>query len=493
VQRAANAMLTSYDESIILRPGPQIDRAKPYINQRCRSLVGLTVASAVQSMFSAADGRFVRYRRADLEWDLDHGYLIAALAISADGVTGAEYECDAKCAQEAHLACLALPDEGLDPVAKALSAPERQARCDALVAIVAMKDLPWAPYLKGPERTHVIAAWHKEIAALVDLGAIVPLEPGSPDWEEAVMSRTTTPCRVLLDFKRDCTWKCRCVTRGDLEDKVALDGPDFHYHTNVSRMSSVRSAVLRAGRHMRRPGRAGGRVISTCDVANAYLQSDPFPESDRRFLKIRSPIDGTITYYRQLICVYGSCSAGPRWETTFTNWLTTPESLGGPGFVRGMNEPSCFHHPGRDLLMILYVDGQMVDGYREDVEWYYSLLRTRFKVKEPQWLTTTSPIDHLGVGIFQTATHIYMSMENYIKSMNAVLQRTPDKCLHRKSPMPHNHEITDMTPLSHSKAAFFSRALGMCSWIHQCHCSSRRQIRSESHQPVCCDTMPGCL
>ena len=34
------------------------------------------------------------------------------------------------------------------------------------------------------------------------------------------MSRTTTPCRVLLDFKRDGTWKCRCVTRGDLEDKA---------------------------------------------------------------------------------------------------------------------------------------------------------------------------------------------------------------------------------------------------------------------------------
>ena len=58
-----------------------------------------------------------------------------------------------------------------------------------------------------------------------------------------------------------------------------------------------------------------------------------------------------------------------------------------------------------------------------------------------------------------------MSMESYIRSMNVVLQRTPDKCLYRKSPMPHNHEITDMTPLSHSKAAFFSRALGMCSWI----------------------------
>jgi hypothetical protein len=77
VRRAANTMPTSYDEPIIPRPGPQIDRAKPCVNQRCRSLVGQTVASAVQSMFSAADGRFVRYRRADLEWDLDRGYLVA--------------------------------------------------------------------------------------------------------------------------------------------------------------------------------------------------------------------------------------------------------------------------------------------------------------------------------------------------------------------------------------------------------------------------------
>ncbi len=69
---------------------------------------------------------------------------------------------------------------------------------------------------------------------------------------------------------------------------------------------------------------------------------------------IRSPIDGTVTYYRQLISVYGSCSASARWETTFSSWLCSPdsESEGGPGFVRGMNEPSAYYHPGRDLLMV---------------------------------------------------------------------------------------------------------------------------------------------
>ncbi len=55
--------------------------------------------------------------------------------------------------------------------------------------------------------------------------------------------------------------------------------------------------------------------------------------------------------------------------------------------------------------------------------------------------------------------------------MSIVLQRDPSKCLHRKSespiPLAHKHETVDMTPLSHTKEAFFVRALGimMCSWI----------------------------
>jgi hypothetical protein len=462
IQRASKAMCSAHDESIVLGAGPLIDRAKCHISRRCKDVVGLNISDALHSVFSKADGTNVPYRRADLQWDLDHGYLTAALAIPPDG-TSEQY--DSECAQAAHLACLALPAPELDPVTYACPVREQRARIDLLSTIVAMTDLPWKAYLSGPECAHVTAAWHREHKALIDLGAIVPLIPGSPDWEEAVKSKTTTPCRVLLDFKRDGTWKCRVVTRGDLEDKVALDGPDFHYYSNVSRQSTVRLAALRADRDAPRDNRTGGRNISTCDIANAFLQTTPFPETERRFLKIRNPIDGTVTYYRQLISVYGSCSASARWETTFSSWLCSPESEGGPGFVRGMNEPSAYYHPGRDLLMVLYTDDQLLDGYKEDIDWYYVLLRARFKIKEPKWLSPGNPIDHLGVGIFMTESHIYMTMENYIRSMNVVLQRDPSKFLHRKSPIPHKHEIVDMTPLSHTKEAFFVRALGMCSWI----------------------------
>lgn len=30
-----------------------------------------------------------------------------------------------------------------------------------------------------------------------------------------------------------------------------------------------------------------------------------------------------------------------------------------------MNEPSAYYHPGRDLLMVLYTDDQLLDGTRK--------------------------------------------------------------------------------------------------------------------------------
>ncbi len=102
-----------------------------------------------------------------------------------------------------------------------------------------------------------------------------------------------------------------------LEDKAAVDGPGFHYFSNVARMSTVRmfESAVRPGRNVPGParpraGKVGHRFVSPCDVSSALLQSDPFPREVRRLLKIRSPIDGSVTYWRHRIPlpVYGSCS-----------------------------------------------------------------------------------------------------------------------------------------------------------------------------------------
>ncbi len=142
-------------------------------------------------------------------------------------------------------------------------------------------------------------------------------------------------------------------------------------------------------------------------------------------------------------------------------------SAGGPGFVRGDNEPSVYYHRGRDLLMVVYTDDQFVDGYyREDIDWYYGLLRARFRIKEPQWLSPGASLDHLlGVQMFMTDSHVYLSMERYIQSMDVVLQRAGKLIPRRRTPISPKLEITDLRPLNHDKARFFSRALGMCSWL----------------------------
>ena len=461
VTKATRDMLLAYDSRLRLSAGRHIERAKSYIASRCRALVGHTVESALQTSFAGTDGVTRSYRRADLNWDVSHDYLRVEL-VAPEGYDPPSSD-DVESAQAAHLACMALSAGVLDPESHASAPQERATRLDALLAIVAMTYLPWDRYLAGPERQQVIDAWRKELQALLQLGAIVELVPGSPEWQEAVASASCTPCRVLLSFKRSGEWKARCVLRGDLEDKVTLDGVDFSYFSNVSRLSTVRLSALRPGRHIPRPGRSGARVISTCDVANAFLQSDPFPASERRFLSIKDPVDKQVRYYRQLVPLYGSCSAPVRWENTFSSWLTTPESDGGPGFQRGDNEPSVYWHPRRDLLMVLYVDDQFVDGYQTDVDWYYSLLAKRFKIKPPQFLAPDNPLDHLGMGIFCTDSHIYLTMERYIAHMAVVLQR-PD-FLRRKTPMSPDLEIGDLRPLSKTKAEFFAQALGMTAWL----------------------------
>ena len=53
-----------------------------------------------------------------------------------------------------------------------------------------------------------------------------------------------------------------------------------------------------------------------------------------------------------------------------------------------------------------YAIDQLCDGYRQDIEWYYSLLRTRFKVKESQRLSPENQTDHLGVTMFTTPVQV---------------------------------------------------------------------------------------
>jgi hypothetical protein len=109
---------------------------------------------------------------------------------------------------------------------------------------------------------------------------------------------------------------------------LKADGPEFTYYASAARLSTVRLTTLRPGRCVPRPGRSGVRQISTRDVSTAFLQSDPFPDTDRRYLKVVNPIDGSIEYWRQLRPLYGEGSAPARWaKTLFLHPPGVSESL----------------------------------------------------------------------------------------------------------------------------------------------------------------------
>jgi len=87
--------------------------------------------------------------------------------------------------------------------------------------------------------------------------------------------------------------------RGDKEDVAKTDGPGFIYFASVASLPAIRLVLLRPGRYNLMPGETEEDYleISSCDVLQAFCQSDPFNDGKRRFVKIKSPIDGITRYY----------------------------------------------------------------------------------------------------------------------------------------------------------------------------------------------------
>ena len=70
---------------------------------------------------------------------------------------------------------------------------------------------------------------------------LTEMKPSDPDWEKAL--REAMPGRMILTLKRSGEWKARGVKQGFREDKIAVDGPDFSYYSNVVKFHTVRLAL----------------------------------------------------------------------------------------------------------------------------------------------------------------------------------------------------------------------------------------------------------
>ena len=469
-------LLTSADTSTLLMVGPKRSSV-PYLQARCDALIGKTVAEALQSRFLLENGQSRRYRRDDLKFDVKTGRILLNVAPTPNSVVSGEE------AVQVHLAAFMLCEdevhsEGHDQPA----AEEERTTYERTTAnIIAQKAVPWRRFLTptSPHRQDVINAFDKEIAAIIDFGVMDEVFSTDPDFAEAV--QLATLCRPLLDRKADGTWKGRLVKRGDLEDSAAEDGADYVFFSHVASLASLRMTIMQPGRYAIRHGQTDADRIelSSIDVANAFCQSNRFADGIKRFLKVHSPIDGVWRYYRQNKPLYGAKSAPRRWNETFVQWITTPIAEGGPGFVRGKNEPSIFRRERTEshgaLLLCLYVDDLLLAGPRAVQDEFYELLRGRFKCKDVKWLTPTTPLTHLGMQISMDDEYTYLSMSQYIRNMATILH------LEASAPMavPFIGNITDLKEISKEKKEWHATALGMLGWVSSTvrldvrHCHSR--------------------
>ena len=131
---------------------------------------------------------------------------------------------------------------------------------------IAMRDLPWKPYLQGKEVRHrddALCAYHLDLSSLLST-VLCEVKEGDAEWDVARANHTT--CRALLEWKRQGLWKCRVVIQGHKENKIALDGPDFEYASDVVGLTAIRALFLKPLQKV--------EAVGQCDISTAFLQFD---------------------------------------------------------------------------------------------------------------------------------------------------------------------------------------------------------------------------
>ena len=113
--------------------------------------------------------------------------------------------------------------------------------------------------------------------------------------------------------------------------------------------------------------------LSFVDVKKAYFNAVPVRNIHLQFPRELGAPKGKIARLKR--CVYGTRDAGLLWEDTYASCL---EAM---GFIRGTANPCCFHHPGRDLRLVVHGDDFTTLGRHEDLVWYETELAKSFEIK----------------------------------------------------------------------------------------------------------------
>lgn len=266
------------------------------------------------------------------------------------------------------------------------------AEAQQYMAFVAMKDIQWKKALEGKDRDKAIAAFHAERDA--HLGTVLTLiDPDDPEYAKAKELAVTG--RYLLDVRRSGMYKARGVKHGFKEDKATADGPGFVYYTHLAKLHTFRMSFFRPNR--------GTRKVAIQDVKTAFLQSDKFPPDIVKYVQMYNPVARVNEVFRQSAPLYGENSAPVRWEDTFAPYLETE------GYSRGENERAVFYNSDLDLLNLVYVDNNYLDGEEDSILRGSAIIEERFDCKELEWLTLDTPLDYPGMELLMDLAKMHVS------------------------------------------------------------------------------------
>ena len=437
-----------------IRTNPDKTSVKSYIAERCRLLDGTCVADAIGRKVQNAKGTLVSYKWQDFNYDVGCGWILLEKCDSDISAAGQRIALISHARAHAKL---------LQTEQAQCTNPLEQV--SFMMALFAMRDLKWKPYLKGEHREEVIKAHETELNALlstrlldsagVEHPVLEELFEGDSEFQVAAGKDNlgkpcATNCRELLEFKRTGVWKARVVVQGFREDKELLDGPDFIYSSHVVGLSAVRRLLLTPLQN--------GEATAQVDISTAFLQSNMFePGSPARYLRLFDPVANKVRFFRQWGVLYGSCSAPVRWMDTLHPWIETQ------GFVEGKNEQCVFYNAATKVTVATYTDDILARGPAAEVVKFLTALQNRFKCKKPRYFTEADALDHLGMLFFMNERGVFLSMQHYIETMMHNLDLDTSKFRRCRTPI--SAEISDTTPLSKEEATFFMSGTGMIGWL----------------------------
>ena len=303
-----------------------------------------------------------------------------------------------------------------------------------------------AHLMRKQKRSGTVADWLPGYKKELEEVTSRRLRPITDETELGVAKGEAIGLRMLLEAKSDGRQKGRLILLGYLEpswwDFGATDSP-------VATMATIRTLLFQAG--------PKEEVISSVDVATAFLQAEAYGPDERvRYVKYK-PFPGAPDKYFQLMGpIYGQRSASKAWFKTVQTWLEKEQ-----GFAGGKNEPCVFTKDG--FRVVLYVDDIVCRGTMAQTKAFYEALEKKFKIKDPEILTDSHPLRFLGFDIRKEGDVYSMDQEDAIRRFLEEVE-LPDGVA--DSPMPRTKALyEDMELLGVHEASEYRSRVGSLNYF----------------------------